>query len=124
MTPAELETWRTLAACSLPLRLVSEANAREHWGAKARRVKQHRYVAGIVLRPRLGKVPAGRLAVVITRVAPRRLDGDNLQASAKALRDGIADALGIDDGDARVTWLYRQRAAKTYACEVWVGREP
>jgi hypothetical protein len=31
-----------------------------------------------------------------------------LASSAKALRDGIADRLGMDDGDSRISWRYRQ----------------
>jgi hypothetical protein len=36
------------------------------------------------------------------------MDGDNSIGSLKAVRDGVADALGIDDGDPRLTWEYRQ----------------
>ena len=38
----------------------------------------------------------------------RRDAGDNLEAGCKWLRDAIANSLGIDDGDARVTWQYGQ----------------
>lgn len=37
------------------------------------------------------------LVVRIVRVAPNRLDGDNLEASLKRVRDGVALAIGIDD---------------------------
>lgn len=50
------------------------------------------------------------VTVVMTRIAPRRLDGDNLQSGFKAVRDGVADWLGVDDGDARIDWQYGQRA--------------
>ena len=48
------------------------------------------------------------LKVTITRIAPGKLDDDNLTGSAKHVRDGIADALGIDDGDPRITWVVEQ----------------
>ncbi len=48
------------------------------------------------------------MAVRITRIAPRRFDDDNMARAAKAIRDGVADWLDIDDGDSRVTWLYAQ----------------
>jgi hypothetical protein len=50
------------------------------------------------------------------------LDGDNLQSAFKATRDGVADWLGVDDGDPRLDWQYRQRkgAAKVYAVEIEV----
>lgn len=52
-----------------------------------------------------------RLPVVATlvRIAPRSLDGDNLQTCLKAERDGVGDALGLkSDADPRVTWWYAQ----------------
>ena len=60
--------------------------------------------------------------ITITRVAPRALDSDNLAISAKSVRDGIADWLGVDDGDKRLTWRYEQRRGrpKEYAAEVAV----
>ena len=59
---------------------------------------------------------------MLTRIAPRQLDGDNLQSAFKATRDGVADWLGIDDGDKRLDWQYRQRSggAKVYAVELEV----
>ena len=92
----------------LPLRLVNETNAREHWAARCGRAKTHRQIAGWTAKPCvLGMSPPYR--VMITRIGPRRLDDDNLAASAKHVRDGIADALGIDDGDPRIAWMYDQR---------------
>jgi hypothetical protein len=62
--------------------------------------------------------------VVLTRVAPRRLDGDNLQSGFKAVRDGVADWLGVDDGNGLVDWQYVQRSGKPgeYAVEIEVIR--
>lgn len=37
------------------------------------------------------------------------LDDDNLRSALKAVRDGIAEKLGIDDRDPRVEWRYGQR---------------
>ena len=34
--------------------------------------------------------------------------GDNLPMSLKATRDGIADWLGVDDGDPSLVWHYNQ----------------
>ena len=46
--------------------------------------------------------------VTIIRCGKRLLDCDNLSASYKGLRDGIARSLGIDDGDHRIRWEYGQ----------------
>jgi len=60
--------------------------------------------------------------VVLTRVAPRKLDGDNLQSGFKAVRDGVADWLGVDDGNGLIDWQYAQRSGKAgeYAVEIEV----
>lgn len=64
------------------------------------------------------------LVVTLTRIAPRSLDSDNLASAAKACRDGISDALGIDDGAKGLTWLYAQRKGKPHevALEVRIQR--
>lgn len=122
---------------TFPLKLPSASNLREHWAKKARRVKAQRFATQVALHGKavlpdirewrehlLWKHPL-HLEVTLTRVAPRMLDGDNLQAAFKAVRDEIADALGVDDGDARVRWLYGQRKGlvKEYAVEVEILEE-
>ena len=64
------------------------------------------------------------VTVVLTRVAPRRLDGDNLQSGFKAVRDGVADWLGVDDGNGLIDWQYVQRSGRPseYAVEIEVIR--
>lgn len=52
----------------------------------------------------MGGWRGAELVVLLTRVAPRELDSDNLQGALKHVRDGVADALGVDDRDERVTW--------------------
>lgn len=98
----------------LPLKIVSVANLREHWSRKASRTKAHRLAACAV--------PKADLPCVVTlvRIAPRRLDDDNLSSGFKALRDGIADRLGVKDNDPRVQWRYSQETGnvKEYACRV------
>lgn len=130
----------------LPLRTVSEANSHTHWRARQKRAKAQRTAAKLlVFRPlvlemkpkpwtnRIFRSGPSELAytkselaypviVTITRIAPRELDDDNLAGSQKHVRDGIADALGVDDRDPRVTWRYAQRkgAPKAYAVEVTI----
>lgn len=87
------------------LRVHSALNERIHWGKRARRTKHERMV-GFTFTPR-GLVPP--LTITLTRIAPRMLDSDNLAASFKGVRDGIADRIGIKDNDPRVTWAYAQR---------------
>lgn len=109
----------------IPVRTVSEANTHTHWRERARRAKEQRTAAYWAVHvtnfARLhGGLFIDPLTVTITRVAPRALDDDNLASSQKHVRDGIADALCIDDRDPRVSWRYAQRRGepKQYAVEV------
>lgn len=105
------------------LRLPSVANLREHWSKRAKRTKTHRTLALAYTRVALrAPLPPGPLDVSLVRIAPRALDSDNLASACKGLRDGIADALGIDDGDPRLTWTYGQRqgAPRQYGVQVAV----
>jgi hypothetical protein len=47
----------------------------------------------------------------------RLLDEDNLVGGAKALRDAIAQLLGIDDSELGVRWHYSQAEVRTEAEE-------
>ena len=102
----------------VPIRTVSEMNVRGHWAPRAQRAKRHRQTTRWALRTT--SRPALPCTVTLTRIAPRELDGDNLQASFKATRDGVADWLNVDDRDPRVVWRYAQRRGerKRYAVEV------
>lgn len=110
------------------MRLVSEANQREHYMAKHQRAARHRALGRAVVEAEFRCVPPTLPCVVtITKLGAGRVDSDNLAGSAKALRDGIADVLretsGLrDDGDARVTWVVKQERAPrgTHAVRVEV----
>lgn len=126
----------------LPIRTVSESNARGHWATRARRAKPQRRAAGLAVRavcplewvqrrprpktasernlvPAIGEAECHNVSVLLVRVAPRLLDDDNLRGALKAVRDGVADALGTDDRDPRIQWAYTQRQRrKTYAVEI------
>ena len=111
---------------TLPLRLVSEANAHEHWRNRQRRAKLQRLAAKLAVQnARHGRpMPSEteRFEIGLTVIHPRMFDSDNLQSSCKHVRDGVADALGIDDRSARMTWLYAQRRGKPkeHAVEVTI----
>lgn len=97
----------------LPIRTWSEPNLRGHWGRRARRAHKQREAARLLVRAALAPLPPDsdrrKTVVRLTRIGPRRLDSDNLAAALKHVRDGVADALGLDDGDERLRWLYAQR---------------
>lgn len=94
------------------LKTVSGLNAREHFQARARRVRAERnagYLAAHALTR--GNRPKPPLTITLTHVGRKR-DSDNVPGSLKGFRDGVADYLKIDDGDERLTWLYAQRPGK------------
>lgn len=115
----------TSVVVTLPLRTVSELNVRNHWARRANRVREQRFAACVALISRR-PLPALPVVVTLSRIAPRALDDDNLRGALKACRDGVADALGVDDRDPRVTWQYDQRrgGAREYAVGVRIEHRP
>lgn len=120
----------------VPIKTVSEANLKEHWGKRHRRSqtqkKAVRYILGheiMVSAPEVLKMRP--MAIHLTRIAPRKLDGDNLQMSLKACRDSVADLLnpglmpGFADNDSQLFWFYGQRKGKPkeYAVEIELKRK-
>jgi hypothetical protein len=94
-------------------------NLRVHWAVRHRRLKQHRIAAEKALLPVRELIPGqGDIKIRLTRVAPKKLDSDNLAGSCKGIRDGIAKAIGIDDGADRLTWYYAQEKGEEYAVRV------
>ena len=100
----------TSVTVELPLYLRGSQNAREHWAQRYPRVRNERQTAALLVRAALFGATLPECPVVtITRYGSVKIrDGDNLQGACKSCRDGIADALGMDDGDERITWRYEQ----------------
>lgn len=87
-----------------------------HWYKLVRMKNKQKKATRICL---VGKeIPPAPLLVTITRLAPRKLDDDNLQGACKFIRDEIARKVGIDDGSSQYTWRYEQKTAKTYGVDV------
>jgi hypothetical protein len=62
--------------------------------------------------------------VKLTRVSAGRMDTDGLAASQKGVRDGISEALCVDDGSSAIMFVYDQRKgpAKRHSVEVLIVR--
>lgn len=91
----------------VPIRTITAANAREHYAARARRVKGER----LALRRAMAglRVPALPIVVTFTRLSPRLCDDDGLPTAAKGLRDEIAALYGTGDSPTHpIRWQYRQ----------------
>jgi crossover junction endodeoxyribonuclease RusA len=80
---------------------VLSPNARVHWATKSKAAKAYRNICFLLCRQAALAVPAGRALLSLEFIPPdnRRRDDDNCIASFKSGRDGIAEALGIDDSN-------------------------
>lgn len=104
---------------SLPIKAECLANKRWHWARKARHNSVQRVLAKLEVATLWKKLPKGPWLVTLTRIGKKVMDDDNLANAFKAIRDGVADGLRVDDGDrSRVSWQYEQRIGKTYSIEI------
>ena len=111
---------------TINVRTISEANARGHWVKNFKLHHDQKLLALCNTVDALGKLVIGdaligdgaKITITMTRVGGNKMDSDNLAASCKYIRDGIADALapglppGRADGLERFTWKYEQRKGK------------
>jgi hypothetical protein len=78
-------------------------------GARNARRGRERKLGRLLARDLACAWPGGVCAVVLTRVSPRPFDAHKLKAIFEAVRDGMAQQWGVDDGDDAVVWLYDGR---------------
>lgn len=116
---ALVQSTEPIASARVELTLPSRANAargQSKWAAlKASKIAATQRTYGRLLGARLKRVwvlwdksEINFWVVRLVRVAPRLLDTDNLEGALKSVRDGIADAFGIDDRDSRVRYVVDQ----------------
>lgn len=74
-------------------------NARTHWAARSKAAAAYRRACHLLTKQSGLVAPDGRVLLVLEFVPPdrRRRDDDNCLAAFKAGRDGLAEALGVDD---------------------------
>ena len=124
---------KPLIEAFIPGKLESKLNDRGHWSKRHRTAKRQRENAHwALIQKRKGVIESDLddvpLTVTITRLSPhhdspqKRLDQDNLQGACKAIRDGVADWLRVNDRDERITWVYQQGFHEEYACTVSIAR--
>lgn len=104
-----------MIAFLVPIRTTTGLNAREHWAQRAKRVKKERSSARMLAMAavRAEGIPPLPLKITLIRIGPRKCDSDAVPGGLKGVRDGIADALGIDDGnDEHAAWSYTQERGK------------
>jgi hypothetical protein len=138
LTKTTLTAANVYASVTLPIYARSESNGRDHRVVKAKRTSEQRLVAKQLVRGACGFVAWGtfgpfdgaqgkgsmRFTITLTRIYSKRgkpLDDDNLRGSLKAVRDGVADALGFkDDSNPRLAWTYAEEPGTQYAVRVQI----
>ena len=111
----------------VPIKIISEANNTDHWRKKHKRRKEHLKHLANLFPSNLLPLP---VTITFTRVAPRRLDSDNLVFSMKYFRDYVASqfikglAPGRADDDERLSFKYDQRRGepKEYALIITIEK--
>lgn len=98
----------------VPGKTKSTLNQRLHHFAKAKQAAVQRNgarLAALNAKEKFKAEFAGRgFVVLLTRVATRDLDSDNLAGALKSIRDGVADVFfdGEDREAGGLSWVYRQ----------------
>lgn len=112
----------------LPLHTINQMNGGQgrHWRVTYSRRKRERGTASILVRNQLVRNGVKPPAVVtIVRLSNGTLDDDGLRSALKSVRDGIADAFGVDDSaKSPLRFEYAQEKCKRGAYAVRVEIVP
>lgn len=107
---------------SIPIKTINELNAHAHWRTRHKRAKMQRHIVRMFLGQRRVVPPPMPMRITFTRIAPGNgLDpGDGLPSAFKAIRDELADIIGVNDRSPLYEWVYAQRRgeAKEYGVEI------
>lgn len=110
--------------------LLRGQNNREHHRVRAARVLAEREATTAALAAgdwrgdpvSLRRPELGARVTIIRPYVVTPLDSDNLSAACKAPRDAIAAFLGVDDGSARLHWVYLQAPAVVLGTSLKAGK--
>lgn len=106
-----------LRAITMPIHTVSENQYRGmHRMVKHAKTKTQRENVRLLLRqlravPRVVGGQPNRYEVKLVRISPGELDDDNVRGAMKAIRDEVAEWIGLDDRDPLIVWKYGQEKA-------------
>lgn len=117
-----MSTQPTIITLDLPIRTLNETNQRGHWAKHSALHAEQRLVVRTMLVNGVGRLPAAPVVVTLTRFAPNLLDeDDNLNIAFKHVRDGIAEAYGIDDRHkALLHFRYAQERSREYGIRIQI----
>jgi len=120
---AKIKRFSKHVEAEIPIRLKSLSNEAEHWTTKSKRNRSQGFVVKYYLENQIYglNLPC---KIILTRIAPRTLDGDNLIIAFKKIRDTIAQLFfpetkpGQADSYECFTWEYSQEKGKPK--EYWI----
>lgn len=101
----------------LPIKLISEANNTDHWTKKRTRNKHIEKIIWWKWNDSQQDIQLP-CQIILTRIAPRELDYDNLIHAFKHIRDSIANIIhpnlapGQADSKKDISWDYKQEKGK------------
>lgn len=109
----------TTITARIDVTLLRGQNNREHHRVRAARVAAEREATRLALAAgdwrgdpvSLRRAELGARVTIVRPFVTTPLDGDNLSAACKAVRDEVAAFLGVDDASARLHWVYLQSPA-------------
>jgi len=109
----------TTITARIDVTLARGQNNREHHRVRAKRVAAERAATLAALAAgdwrgdpvSLRRAELGARVTIVRPFVTTPLDGDNLSAACKAVRDEVAAFLGVDDASARLHWVYLQSPA-------------
>jgi hypothetical protein len=113
-----------LRAITMPIRTLSENVYRgmnrfvKHTKTKTQRENVKLLLRQLRVVPRVVGGQPNRYEVKLVRISAGELDDDNLRGSLKAVRDEVAEWIGLDDRDPLIVWKYGQEKAKQGTCGV------
>lgn len=114
------------AAVTVPgVKVVGEANRRDHWAVRRRRAmgqKAATHAALVTLGPDVRDRfrAAATVTVRFVRIGGKKLDSDNLVGGFKAIRDQLAKWLQVDDGSDRLRfeWPVQEAGSAGFRIEL------
>ncbi len=94
---------------------------RWHWSKTRKAVAKCRWLVGLML-SQFDK-PGLPVVVTMTRCSVGVLDDDGAVGACKSVRDEVAEWIGVNDSDPRVTWVVKQAKVKRDAVGMIIRME-
>lgn len=112
---------RLLESVNVPISVISRINRTGDWVKMWKRTGEQKSQVMRALQSQIGMKMTEDMSralhgadgingiiVSLTRHGAEHIDSDNLESGFKGIRDSIAEWLGVDDADCRISWVCRQ----------------